>query len=304
VERVLLLFLDGVGVGLPDPDINPFFRADLPRLRRALGGRIPSLSDSTPAGPHGRAFPVDACLGVDGLPQSGTGQTALLTGHNAPRIFGRHFGPWVPVRLRPLLGRENLLVRAREEGRTVVFANAYPRGFPVGRRERRIAGVVAAALSAGVLDRDHASLASGEAVASEIVNDGWIEHLGHENLPRIGPEEAGANLARLARSADLTVFAHYLTDTVGHKGGMAGAVAVLERVDRFLGGVLDALDAGTTVAVFSDHGNVEDVRGGHTRNPALGLLLGGSETTLPEVHPPESLTGVRDFLSRLLGARG
>jgi hypothetical protein len=32
---ILLLFLDGIGLGENDPDINPFVRADMPVLRES-----------------------------------------------------------------------------------------------------------------------------------------------------------------------------------------------------------------------------------------------------------------------------
>ncbi len=74
--------------------------------------------------------------------------------------------------------------------------------------------------------------------------------------------------------ARLTFFAHYSTDYAGHRGGMTGAVRALERVDAFLEGLVSAVDSDTVVLVVSDHGNIEDTRGGHTRNPALGLVVG------------------------------
>ena len=43
VGRVLVVFLDGVGIGPPDPDVNPFLRANLPTLSAALGGSLPTL---------------------------------------------------------------------------------------------------------------------------------------------------------------------------------------------------------------------------------------------------------------------
>lgn len=297
MSRVLFLFLDGVGIGPADPEVNPFLRARLPVLTTALGGRLPTLSDPSPAGSVARAFPVDACLGVSGLPQSGTGQFSLLAGENGAERFRRHFGPWVPVRLRTLLDGQNLLVRAVEAGKTVAFANAYPSGYPGGRRSRRIAGVVAAAMSAGALTRDHEHLAKGDAVASEIVNDGWIDRLGRTELPRVSADVAGRNLAAIAATADLTMFAHYHTDTAGHARDMDLGVAALERVDRFLGGLLESKDLASTIVVFSDHGNIEDVRGGHTRNPSLGMVLGGGSGG-PE--DPTNLVEVRDFVLRLL----
>lgn len=279
---VLLVFLDGVGIGLPDPERNPFFQARLPVLHRLLGDALPSLDrpevTSRPEDPEGtrpaRAFPVDACLGVEGLPQSGTGQASLFTGQNGPRRFGRHFGPWVPVALRPLVEEANLLRLAARRGHRVTFANAYPEGWPGERRARRMAGAPLAAHASGLMVRHADALARGDAVASEIVNEGWRRHPGLAGLPRVTPGESGAHLARIASGHHLTLFAHYATDTQGHRGGMEGAVRALERVDAFLGGVLAGLPEGHLLAVFSDHGNVEDVTAGHTRNPALGLLAG------------------------------
>lgn len=189
-------------------------------------------------------------------------------------MYGRHFGPWTPVRLRPLVEERSVLRRAADAGRSVAFANAYPRGWPGPRGGRRIAGPPLAARGAGALDRHEEHLASGDAVSSEIVNDGWRRHLGHEGLPDVTPEQAGRHLARIAGRHDLTLWAHYSTDTAGHRGHMSGAVSALERVDSFLTGLLDVCPADTLLLVISDHGNIEDVRVGHTRNPTLGVAAG------------------------------
>jgi 2,3-bisphosphoglycerate-independent phosphoglycerate mutase len=296
--RLLLLFLDGVGIGPEDPEVNPFFRADLPVLRSLFSGALPSLDRPGLHGPGARSFPLDATLGVEGLPQSGTGQVSLLTGANAPHLFGRHFGPWPPVRLRPLLAERNLLRVSLDAGARVIFANAYPEGYPGTRDSRRVAAPTLAAHSAGLLTRDHRTLARREAVASEIVNDGWRRVLGHGGVPRVTPREAGEVLARLTTEADLTFFAHYTTDLAGHRGGMAGGIEALERVDAFLGGVLDRLPAGVELLVVSDHGNLEDVRGGHTRNPALGMRVGTAGWV---GRPgPAKLTGIAGTVRELL----
>ena len=272
--RVLFVFLDGVGIGAADPEENPFLRAELPALQALLEGGLPTLDEPERRGGGAVAFPLDATLGVEGLPQSGTGQTALLTGYNAPRRLGRHFGPWTPVRLRPLLEEESVLQRARAASRRVLFANAYPPDFVERVGPRRVAPVVLAAAAAGLLERGVEELGEGRAVASEIVNDGWRRRLGFHDLPRIGAAHAGRNLATLAREADLTLYAHWATDQVGHYGDAGEVAAVLERVDRFVGGLLEALDPETLLLVASDHGNVESVEPGHTRNPALGILAG------------------------------
>jgi 2,3-bisphosphoglycerate-independent phosphoglycerate mutase len=79
---VLLLFVDGLGLGRPDPETNPLVRARLGRLRLVHGA---PASD-----PAATLVSTDACLGVPGLPQSATGQTSILAGLNAPAAVGRH----------------------------------------------------------------------------------------------------------------------------------------------------------------------------------------------------------------------
>ena len=124
------------------------------------------------------------------------------------------------------------------------------------------------------MTRHEEALGTGDAVSSEIVNDGWRKQLGHDWLPAVTAEQAGVHLAAIATAHDLTLFAHYTTDTAGHRQEMEDAVVALERVDSFLAGVASSLSADTLMIVASDHGNVEDVTTGHTRNPALGVAAG------------------------------
>jgi phosphopentomutase len=61
---------------------------------------------------------------------------------------------------------------------------------------------------------------------------------------------------------------------------MKPAIEALERVDAFLDGLISSLDARTLLVVASDHGNIEEVTTGHTRNPTLGLLVGAGAPAL------------------------
>jgi 2,3-bisphosphoglycerate-independent phosphoglycerate mutase len=299
-DRVLLVFLDGVGMGDDDARTNPLVRARLPVLRAMLGG-VPIVRGSrAPRDAPARIVAADATLGVPGMPQSGTGQTALLTGENAPALLGRHFGPWVHTSLRLLLAERNVLRRVADAGKGVAFANAYPAGYLESdrARTRRPAAPPLVARSAGALTREALALRAGNAVASSLTNDAWREHV-DPLAPLISAEDAGRNLARISAAAALTLFAHYDTDLVGHRGDMAAAVAVLERVDAFLGGVTAELAAGTLLVVASDHGNVEDVTAGHTLNPTPVLALGPGRDAVAE--RVSALTDVAPAILDLLG---
>lgn len=301
-RRALLVFLDGVGIGPGDATYNPFAAAALPRIEALLGGRRPVAEhldgDGRIIGERAVLTAADATLDVEGLPQSGTGQTALLTGRNAAAEYGRHFGPWVPTPLRPLLAAENLLRRTVDAGRTAAFANAYPTA-PIAdpRIFRRPAGPMLAAQSVDALTRGAAELAEGRAVASSITNERWRERLGSD-VPDVTPEEAARTLARIVAGADVTLFAHYDTDYTGHRGDLAAAVAVLERVDAFLGALADALPADALLVVSSDHGNLEDVRGGHTIHPVPVLALGAGREAFTDAR------AITDVAPRILHAIG
>lgn len=302
-DRVLLVFLDGVGIGPADPARNAFARADLPSLRRLLGGRLPVTEDLDGDGaivsPDAVLVAADATLGVAGVPQSGTGQTSLLTGRNAAAEYGRHFGPWVPTGLREMLGAHNLLTRAVRSGARAAFANANPvAGEADPRIFRRPAAPPLAARAAGVHFRGLPELYAGNALASSITNERWRAHAG-DDLPDVSVDEAARRLVRIAGEAEVTLFAHYDTDYAGHRGALDGAVAALERVDAFLGAVADALPGDMLLVVGSDHGNVEDATAGHTTHPVPVLAVGpGRERVAERVR---DIAGVAPVILELLG---
>jgi len=276
--RVLFVFVDGVGLGPDDAHTNAMVEG-MPRLNSLLG-TAPVLSAAPYVSTRATLVALDATLGVAGLPQSGTGQAVVLTGEDAIRMHGRHFGPWVPTRLRPLVREQSVLARAQSAGRRVAFANAYPEEVLAPAAEGRRtppflrAGPPLAALGAGVLTRHTADLERGIAVASEIVNDGWRERLHRSSVPHIDEVRAAQNLASIARAHDLTLFAHYTTDYAGHLRDLAAATTAIARVDAFLGALIDCMPNDMRLIVASDHGNIEDCTAGHTRNPAFCLVAG------------------------------
>jgi hypothetical protein len=98
MKRVLVVFVDGVGIGADDPGINAFAAVPPRRLTELLdGARIAGHTTSVCAS-GATLVPLDAQLGVSGLPQSGTGQFSLLTGSNGAAQFGGITGRGCPRR--------------------------------------------------------------------------------------------------------------------------------------------------------------------------------------------------------------
>src|SRR3989337_1166510 len=232
---VLLVFLDGVGLGDTDPGHNPWVAARTPTLRSLLGRPLAGAERVDLNGTL--LIPTDATLGVAGLPQSATGQTALLTGLNAPALVGRHVTAYPTTDRRALLAEHNLFTRLTAAGRTVTLANAYTEEYheAVAARRLRHGAITTAAGSAGVRLTTLDDLRRGEAVFHDLTN-ARLRSWGYD-LPLLTPFQAGANLARLAATHDFVLFEFFLTDLVAHGRVDADPAVVVEMGDEMLAGV-------------------------------------------------------------------
>lgn len=307
----IFVFVDGVGVGARDPEVNPLARGEFLLSRFADGAGAP-----LPRG--GRAGVADACLGVPGRPQSATGQATILTGVNAPQALGRHLLGFPNAALRELITARSLFRAAAAAGRTVAFANAYPRAYlralglgpdgagaapasppPAGarRKVRPAATTVAYAAAAGAF-RTWEDAARGEALTHDLTGERAARY-GAELPPRTVEAAAGI-LLRLAARHDLTVFEFFETDEAGHARAMPQALAVLGLLDRFLRALVEGLGPGDSLLVTSDHGNVEDLGTRNHTRAAVPVL--GFGRAAADVEAVGDLTGVAPLLLRLAGA--
>ena len=180
--------------------------------------------------------------------------------------------------MRAVLDEGGIFRRLAALGHRPYFCNAYPQGYfdAVARGKRLLSAVPYAAVAGGQTLLTHADLVAGHALAADFTNQAWRDQLGYLDAPVFAPAAAGRELWRIAQPYDFIFFEHWMTDVLGHKQALAGAVELFQRFDGFLGGLLDAADLEhTLIIVSSDHGNVEDCsHGKHTENPALTLLLG------------------------------
>ncbi len=304
---MLMLFLDGVGIGRRDRQINALTAAPLRSMRLLLGGDVPTLDKRAATTSHAVTFPLDATLGVAGLPQSGTGQTALFAGVNAARVAGKHFGPYPYSTLRPILERQNIFRRLRDTGRSACFANAFPRRFfeYMKHHPSRMSVTTLSCAMTGIPLLQGRELESGRAISADITNEGW-KSLGHPDIGVIEPAEAGRRLAKLSAGHDFVLFEYWKTDYAGHSRNMEEAVQVLERFDALLGGLLESLEsARTLLLITSDHGNIEDMSvKTHTRHPVPMILYGHRHremASLLQARSRPSLTHVTPAIMRILG---
>ncbi|MGB8932719.1 MAG: alkaline phosphatase family protein [Anaeromyxobacteraceae bacterium] len=304
---VIFVFVDGVGAGLPDPDVNPLARRDYLLSRFADGAGEP-----LPLG--GRAVLADARLGVPGRPQSATGHTTILTGENAPRLLGHHLLGFPNGPLRALLQERSIFRTVLERGGRAAFANAFPvvylraLGFEVegepefelGTRRVRAAATTVAFSAAGGRFRTWQEARAGTALPHDITGDRARGHGGQ--LPSRDPAEAAGILLAIARAHDLTLFEFFETDEAGHARSMELAADALARVDGLLRALLPALGPEDSLVVASDHGNVEDLSTrNHTLNPVPVLGFGPAAGAIGEI---VDLTGLAPLLTRLAGGGG
>ncbi len=301
--HILLLFVDGVGLGEPEADKNPFFSAPTSSLQ-SLFGQVPTRGNGHFSGPAALLIPTDATLGVPGLPQSGTGQTTIFTGINAPEAIGMHSGPYPNAALREIIAGGNLFHHLRGLGLRVEHGNAYPPVFfeRLARNKARRSAIMQAALTAGVRLRDIHDLRAGEAVsAMSVTNRVWRDH--GAPVPVVSARQAGRNLMQLARQNDFTAFEYFMTDAAGHRNDHNWILEVLSELDEFWGGLLDDLDpSDTMVLITSDHGNIEDwTVKGHTLNPVPTILVGARrEEIASRIH---SLVDITPSILYLLGGK-
>lgn len=278
MKRVVFLFLDGVGLGADDPEVNPLARPLYPTLARLLDGAPLTASTGRLSTARASLVPVDALLGVVGRPQSATGQTAIVTGVNAPARLGEHFGPRPDDRVRSILDEGTFFSRLRAAGKRTYFVNGYPDGYfrAIESGKRRLSAIPYAVTQAGQPLPTKQDVRAGRALSADFTGAGWRGELGYTDAPLYTPAQAGAKIGEIAQAYDLLFFEHWMTDVIGHDQNMAAAVDNLRTFDGVLAGLLDAVDLEQTlIIVAADHGNFEDLsHGKHTTNPALGLFIG------------------------------
>jgi len=302
--RVLFVFLDGVGIGPPSLH-NPLSTQRWDGLEE-LAHNHPWVAPLPIVRSERHVVTsIDACLGVDGLPQSGTGQATLFTGVNCAAHVGRHFGPYPHSSTHDILQEQNVFRRIESQISPVdprnhasSFANAYPPQFFEWVNGRgRLTVTTRSAVASGLTLRRSEDLVDGNAISADITATGWPDP-DSPVQPRT-EAEAARDLLHLHRQHRFTLFEYYLTDKVGHGRLDVSPKDILASVNRFLRGLVDGMDPEKEcLVVASDHGNIEDTSTKtHTRNPVPLIAWGEGAHMFEDV---ANLGGVTPAIEKLL----
>jgi hypothetical protein len=302
--RLLFIFLDGVGLGQNNPEINPLARVDMPFMQTLLGEQKLLAASAPFVGERATLLALDAALGVNGLPQSATGQAVLLTGINVPEKIGEHYGPKPnPVVAKYILDG-TVFSKLTQAGKTSALLNGYPPRYfdGVDSGKRLYSAIPLAVTSAGLPLFTKDDLYAGRALSADFTGEGWHGMLGFPDAPTYSPIDAGKKLNELAHQYDFSLFEYWASDYAGHKQDMDWAIRQLEVFDNVMNGLLESWnDDEGLILITSDHGNMEDLSTRrHTDAKVPGLLIGSSKARAAFASGLNDLTGIYSSILKII----
>ncbi|HVJ48319.1 metalloenzyme [Desulfitobacterium sp.] len=293
----VMIFLDGFGLG--SEENNPIVTARTPNIDQLLGGHL-LWGDRSIVRGKTRLAPLEATLGVPGTPQSATGQTTLWTGVNASKVLGYHLNAYPNDKLAQVIAGKSIFKQLADRGKQGMFANAFTPQYEqlVASGKKRHSASTLSAMAGRVKLRRIPDLKAGGAVYFDMTNQ--VPREAGEDVPLISPEQAGRNLGRLALNYDFTLYETFLTDVFGHKQKWQESIQLIEQIDAFLGGFLQAVkNEEVAWLLTSDHGNIEDFAiKGHTQNRVPALAWSNSSIEWPPWMTLADVTpGILELLS-------
>lgn len=293
---VIFIFIDGVGLGHPGEE-NPFFVNTYESFEFLTGGTFDNTAKPFISQNH--VFkPIDANLDIEGLPQSGTGQTTLFSGVNASKIIDKHFGPYPHSKIKYLLKEHSLFHDLIKAGKKPYFINAYPPiFFDKSQARNRWSCTTLMVKNSGMKLNSTEDILKERALTAEITQNIWRERLGID-IPKISPKKAAERLLQVVSDYDLVLYEYYLTDKAGHKMDHDKAKKILTVLDDFISHIISHKKKKDLLFITSDHGNIEDLSTkSHTRNKVPIFALGNGAEQLATI---ESLVDVKRAITNYL----
>ncbi|MGM0411541.1 MAG: hypothetical protein ACQEQF_12370, partial [Bacillota bacterium] len=176
--KILLFFIDGFGIGQNNKNKNPIVKANTPVLDKIFNNKL------------AKVIKTNVKMNVSGLPQSATGQTALLTGKNASKVMGRHKSGFPGPTLIKLIKKYNIYKQLEKYNFTSTFANAYTKSYvkKVKKNQRRASVTTHCILHSNNDFRYLSDLKKENAVYQDFTNKILIKQ--NKNLPIFSAKKA------------------------------------------------------------------------------------------------------------------
>lgn len=289
--RVVLFFIDGLGLGERNA-ANPLWTVEnIEPLNNFKEAESSVLLE-------GVLTPTDPRLGIEGRPQSASGQTTILTGINAPRHLGYHKQGFPNEALREVIQEKSLFRQLRQKGiEELVFANAYTPQF-FTEKQRWKSATTCAVEAAGLQFRRLPDVLGRRALFHDFSNRSLRER-GFE-APLFSPVEAAEILAGISAAHRFTLYEHFITDKIGHDQDSERARLHLPLLAELIRETLRRIDLEkTTFILTSDHGNIEDLSvRNHTLNDVPTIVWGRKRDEISR--QIKDLTDITPAILRLL----
>jgi 2,3-bisphosphoglycerate-independent phosphoglycerate mutase len=280
---IFYIFLDGIGMGKFDEKINPFARY-AQGIFSPLGGKsiedahLPKLKSKL------HFIKTDAHLGVAGLPQSATGQTAIWTGVNGAKVLGRHVSGFPTITLRKIISKYSMLKVLNENKIHADFLNCFTAPYlkHVEDKPKLVSASTLVQLASQRPLKTMDDLRAGRGLYMDLTHD-ILRQVAMDFLPQDdpllaprNPRSLGSSIFQMFEDYELTIYEYFLTDKVGHAMDWDKAKIIIDNLEAFFFGLLENLDpTKDTLIVTSDHGNMEDLsQKNHTENMVPTILYG------------------------------
>jgi hypothetical protein len=305
MKKLVFIFIDGIGIG-PAADTNPFFSSQADHFPfYEKEGTLPCLPDGTPI------KGIDACLGIQGMPMSATGQTTLFTGVNVPALLKEHKDSYPDHRMRKIIKESSIFSSLRKHNFNPRFLNAYPghshlytpqhvhirsdgefrfSGEFRSQVRRSLSVTTCMMISNYMIPFGQNDILKERALFHDFSNRALRNN--DSTVPLFSPEKAAEVMFNVSRQYDMILYEYFQTDLFGHGFEMAECEELILQLNRLVKHLVSLLDKeNDTLLITSDHGNLEDSATQlHTYN-AVPLIAWGkdSEELRERIH---SLTDV------------
>jgi len=294
MKNFIFIFLDGVGIGNAIYT-NPFFAAKTEYLPFYTNGCL--LPDQIPI------KPIDALLGVEGMPMSATGQTSLFTGINVPELLGEHRDSYPDRIMRQLIKKKSIFTVLREKNLNPRFLNVFPGSSYLytpenvyirddgdfyyspyfrSKVQRSLSATTCMMIANQMRPFGEQDILKERALFHDYTN--LSLNGSFPDLPRFTPEKAAKIIYDTSREYDFLLYEFFQSDLFGHGFELDECIHLVRDLNRMVKHLISLLDRDNdTLLISSDHGNIEDhTTQLHTYNPVPLLTWGYKNEELRE----------------------